>query len=42
MTVGIVLMVCKLLHAKVELLRGMYSLLLGVELTQKRNASELE
>lgn len=41
MTVGTVLMVCEVLHAKVELLRGMY-FLLGVELTQKRNASELE
>lgn len=38
---GTVLKVCEALHAEVELPRGMY-FLLGVGLTQKRNASELE
>lgn len=42
MTVGTVLMVCEVLHAEVKLLRGMYFLLFGVGLTEKRNASELE
>lgn len=42
MTLSTVLAVCEVLHAEVELLRGIYFLLLGVGLTLKRNASELE
>lgn len=42
MAVGMVLMVCRKLLAKVEWLGGMYFLVGGVGWTQKRNASELE
>lgn len=41
MSVDAVLMMCQALHAEVKL-GGMYFHLLGVELTQKGNASELE
>lgn len=43
MTVDRMLMGCQALHAKVNCLEECYfHLLLGVELTRKRNASELE